>query len=218
MNNENVKLSGIVTDKNKVPLEDTDVYLMNSNFEEICKTKTDQYGHYKIIAEKGLNYLLAIVKDYSVNFLEYWTWNLPLLEDVEINACIDGLEIYAINVFRIQGAFPALTIYFRPMSLHRVKSKQEDEKLQQRSIDDISPKLVKGDIDVFVDNENVEVYKINKVEEYSGLNEGCPQYLYSYLIQIQLPKNFNKTGYYKIDLKIKDRETGEYGEGTVFWK
>ncbi|QSX04678.1 carboxypeptidase regulatory-like domain-containing protein [Sedimentibacter sp. zth1] len=218
MNKEDVKLSGIITDKNKVPLENADVFLMNSNFEDICKTKTDQYGKYTIIVEKGLDYLLAIVKDYSVKFLEYWVWNLPLLEDVEINACIDGLEVYAINVFRIQGAFPALTVYFRPMSLHRAKNKQENDKLKQRNLNDISPKLVKSDIDVFIDNEKVEVYEINKVNEYTGLEEGYHQSMCGYLMQIQMPKNFDKTKYFKIDIKIRDTETDEYGEGTVFWK
>ncbi len=218
MNKEEIKLSGIVTDKNKMPLENADVSLMNFNFEEICKTKTDQYGKYKIIAEKGLNYLLVIVKDYSVKFLEYWAWNLPLLEDKEINASIDGLEVYAINVFRIQGSYPALTVYFRPMSLHRFRSKEKNEESQQNNINDICPKLEKSDINVFIDNEMVEVYEINKVKEYTGLEEGCSQFMYSYLIQIQLPQSLNKTEYYKIDIKIKDRETGEYGEGTVFWK
>jgi len=47
------------------------------------------------------------------------------------------------------------------MSLHRFKNKKENEELQQDNINDICPNLVKGDIDVFIDNEKVEVYEIN---------------------------------------------------------
>jgi len=60
-------------------------------------------------------------KDYAVENLEYWAWNIMAYQDLEINPCIDGLEVYAVNAWIPQGGMPSVQIYFRPMSLKRLK-------------------------------------------------------------------------------------------------
>ncbi|MEW8957132.1 hypothetical protein [Clostridium sp.] len=147
-------------------------------------------------------------KDYGVNYLEYWSWNIPIFDDMEINPRINGLEVYSIKAFRVQWGFPQLMIYFRPMSLSRSRSRSEEEK------NDIAPKLTKEDIEVHINGERSEVYVVNRILEYVGENS----YMTGYLIHVSLNKEVNKFTYNKIDVAIVDRETDERGEGSVFWK
>ena len=169
-------------------------------------------------------------KDYSVNYLEYWSWNLPLFEDLEINPRIDGLEVYGLNVFKIQGASPALTLYFRTMTLKRAKQLEDEgnwdctNKVEKKYIEvfDIAPKLEKEDIKVQIDGVDVEVYHLNRILEYVGLDEAFnkPQYMPAYMIQVALGEDYNskRYEYKKINVEVVDSETNEKGEASVFWK
>ncbi len=95
---------------------------------------------------------MYICKDYAVKNLEYWAWNVLAYHDVEIDARIDGLEVYAINAWMPQGATPSMQIYFRPMSLRRVKEFSQRlgikfppsrEELRSLKVIDIAPRLTK---------------------------------------------------------------------------
>lgn len=66
---------------------------------------------------------LTAVKGYQVQSLEYWAWNAPADTDLEINPRFDRLEVYAINAWRLQGAYPSYQIYFRPLGLSSVAKK-----------------------------------------------------------------------------------------------
>jgi len=215
-----VKLQGVVTDFNNAPLEGAVVALKNTSFENLYETYTDKDGKYEIEVKKGLYYTFYACKDYRVNYLEYWAWNIPLYEDKVIDAKIDGLEIYGVNIFQVQGGYPALMIYFRPMSLTRGLKLETDGNLDSLEIIDISPELEKEDIEVYWDDRKMAIYEVNKVMEYGGKIKDLNQHIYSYLIQIELPIEYKEKlyKYNKIDIKLKDKETGERGEGTIFWK
>lgn len=110
-------------------------------------------------------------KDYSVNYLEYWAWNLPLFEDLEINPRIDTLDLYGLNAFKIQGTSPALTLYFRPMTLKRSRQLEEEgswecaNKVEKKYVEifDIAPKLEKENIKVQIDGTDAEAYHVNGI-------------------------------------------------------
>lgn len=222
MNNDYVKVYGKVTDFNGTPLSKAEVRLTDDKFEDIYKTYTDSDGRYEIDVEKGVYYTFYACKDYKINYLEYWAWDVPIFDNMEINAQIDGLEIYSLTAFRVKWNFLQLMLYFRPMSLKRAKELEKSgainfkEKSVEDSLEviDICPELTKNDVEVHINNEKVEVFEVNKVKEYGGKN----QYMYSYLVHVGLKKETNKYEYNKVHITLTDRKTGEKGEGSVFWK
>ncbi len=92
-------ISGQVTDFNNNPIDSVSIHLKDRNFRNLYSTLTDKNGKTK---------------------LEYWTWNVPVYKNLEINPQYDKIEIYGINVFEPQVT-PQNTyiIYFRPMSLSK---------------------------------------------------------------------------------------------------
>lgn len=162
--------------------------------------------------EEGAYYTIGIFKDYRVRFLEYWAWNVKVTGDLKLDAVIDGLEIYACNAFKIQGAFPSLNVYFRPMSLNRLKTLEETADMSALKIIDIAPNLTLDDIAVTLNGEDVDVLMINKVKEYAGPGQS----MFAYLIQIGLNPTFDSSKDNHIVLTVRDHETGEMGMGSVF--
>lgn len=194
---------GKVTDFNGAPIIGVDVRVKNRNFYDLYSTLSDEDGYYELSVEERLYYCMYACKDYEINYLEYWAWNVPAFNNLEINPQINGLEVYAINAFRHQGAYPSLLIYFRPMSLYKLKKKEES----------MCPIIIKEDIDVSINDEKVKVLFLNNVDEYAGeITMGA------YLIQVSLPRKFKGNQYNKIDIVIEDRDTLEKGKGTAYYK
>lgn len=229
---DTVTLYGVVTDVNNKPVDSASVWLKNrldniatedkrQLFENAYETLTDKEGRFSIEVEKGTYYCLYAIKesDYGKTKLEYWAWNLPIYEDLELNPQYDRLEIYGINASEPQtGPFETYQIYFRPMSLTKAL-KLPKGKLE---VIDIAPKSIsKEEIEVKLNGVLAEVVAINKVEEYA---RGTT--MYGYLIQIKKPKpNLTLTkstemvkGYDKISIILKSTETNEFGKGEYFVK
>ena len=99
---------------------------------------------------------ITAVKEYAVNYLEYWCHNIDLSTDKTLDMIIDSLEIYGLNVFTVEGAYNSLMVYFRPMSLERFQAGEAD----------ISPDI--RSIQISVDGQIVEILSQNHVEEYTG--------------------------------------------------
>jgi len=218
-----VKIYGIVTDFNGNPIEKSTVEIKNKHFETIYQTFTDAEGKYRLEVVEGTYIAMYICKDYLVKNLEYWAWNILAYRDLEINARIDGLEVYAINAWMPQGALPSIQIYFRPMSLRRVKELSKrlgigfppsQEELKSLKVIDIAPRLTKKDVTVTVDGYPVEILTLNKVEEAAGED----QVIFGYLIQTSLPGRWRNSDYSRICITVEDSETGEKGEGYLFWQ
>jgi hypothetical protein len=213
-----VKISGRVTDFKNKPIEGASVELKNSRFETVAKAVSGKDGSYSLAAKKGLYMALLAVKDYQVKFLEYWAWAIPAEHDLEINPRFDRLEVYAINAWQPQGAYPSYQIYFRPMSLTRVIKKVTEaggvDNLSKLPLLDIAPELDVKDVAVTIDGQAVKVLRVNKVREAAGPNQD----MIGYVIQTGLPENKAVTEYSFITITLKDIETGEMGEGSVFFK
>lgn len=164
--------------------------------------------------DKGMYYAFYACKDYGVHYLEYWAWNIPAYQDIEMNSKIDGLEVYSLRAFKVFRNFPQLMLYFRPMSLKRSQPLRENiQMLDSSEIIDIAPNLTKDDLKVFINGKKSEIYQINKVQEYADQNN-----IYAYLIHVSLDSTTNLFEYNRIDITIKDDETGEFGMGTTYWK
>jgi len=213
-----VKVSGRVTDFRNQPIEEASVELKNSRFETVAEAVSGKDGSYSLAAPRGNYMALAAVKDYQTKSLEYWAWGVPLNRDLEINPRFDRLEVYAINAWRPQGAYPSYQIYFRPMSLTRVAKKVTEaggmDNLGKLPLLDIAPDLTVKDIAVTIDGEIVKVREVNKVREAAGPNQD----LFGYIIQTDLPGKKTADEYSIITITLTDPETGEMGEGCLFFK
>lgn len=194
-------ITGVITDKNGNLMEDVSVRLMNESFEDVISTTTNLNGEYCLETEDKHYPFMIAVKEYKEKYLEFWCQNINLTKDIIINGSIDKLEIYGLHCFRIHGAHPALTVYFRPMSLEKL--------IKGRT--DISPNIIDNSINVSINNKSLNVLKVNRVEEYCG--EIC---LNAYLIQISLPKKLLDTNENILDVKILDLD-GHFGQASIFF-
>jgi len=212
-----VRISGRVTDFKNQAIEGASVELKNTHFETVAKAVSGKDGSYSLTAPRGNYIALAAVKDYQVKSLEYWAWNVPAFGNLEINPRFDRLEVYAINAWRPQGAYPSYQVYFRPMSLTRVTKKITEaggmENLGKLPLLDIAPDLSVKDIVVTIDGEVVKVLGVNKVREAAGPKQD----LIGYVIQTDLPGKKTAGEYSVITITLTDSETGEMGEGCFFF-
>ncbi|MEG8947953.1 carboxypeptidase-like regulatory domain-containing protein [Rosettibacter firmus] len=214
---ETVRIFGHVTDFNNNPLDSVLVILKNKNFENLYQTLTNKSGYFSLNVPKGFYYCIYAIKpsDYGKTKLEYWAWNIPALNDFEINPKYDRLEIYGMNAFEPQvGPFETYMIYFRPMSLTKVLQIQKF--ISNLDTLDIAPKNISSDeLKAYVNDIRTDIVNINKVLEY-----GRGKYLYGYLIQIIKPINNKEIiqGYDKISIILNSKETNEYGMGECFIK
>lgn len=85
MNSETIKIHGRVKDFHNQSMSGAIVRVLNDHFEVIAQTYTNDDGQFEIILNKGLYYALYACKDYGVQYLEYWAWNIPAYQDIEIN-------------------------------------------------------------------------------------------------------------------------------------
>jgi len=218
-----IEIYGNVTDFDGNPIEGAAVEIKNKRFETICQTITDAKGRYRLEVDEGTYIAMYACKDYATENLEYWAWNIFAYQNLEINPRIDGLEVYAINAWIPQGAMPSVQIYFRPMSLRRARELSRcfgvgfpasRDELKSLKVIDIAPKLTKDDVDATIDNQPVKVFELDKVKEAIGEDQS----MYGYVIQTSLPEQQTGLDYSQIRVVLKDPETGERGEGCLFWK
>ncbi len=203
-----VKIRGKVSDFQNNALSGALVLLKDEYFDDVYKTESGSDGEYELDVEEGLYCALAVVKDYGTKYLEYWAWNVPACEALEIDARIDRLEVYAVNAFRPQGAHPSLFIYFRPMSLTRHQD-MEEKGLEK----DIAPELEESDIEVFINGWRADVLSLNRVREFVG--DGAT--MAAYLVQVSLGDEFHRETYNKVDIYLTDRKTGDRGAACLFY-
>jgi hypothetical protein len=212
---DRVKVSGVVTYFDGSPVAEGMVVVLNDSFTPVFSTTTNEKGEYLLEVDPGRYCALAAVKDYKTKNLEFWAWNVPASRDLEINARIDRMEVYGMNAFRVQGTTPiSAFIYFRPMSLTRATSAGILEGKDTGPVIEIAPELTQEDIEVTVDGEKTAILQINRVMEAAGEGKA----IIGYLIQATLPQNWKADGFARICVAVRDRDTGERGEGILFWE
>lgn len=207
---EKIRIHGKLTYFDGRPVVGGNAFVMNKSFQQpMYMATTNDQGEYEIEAPKGEYIALVLVKmdEWAKKNVETWVWNLLAYEDLEINARIGTIELYAINVFRPQGGYPSLFVYFRPMSLKKYLEQGGAEGAKGKSVFEIAPELTKDDIEIFFNEEKVDLLEVNRVKE--GSKEHA---LYGYLVQTELPKAWKETGFFKVHIVLTDKETGEVGE------
>jgi hypothetical protein len=210
------RIYGRVTDFEGRPIEGAAVELKAASFQNVAAVKSGADGSYSLAVKQGTYMALTAVKDYRTKHLEYWAWNVPAFSEVRIDPRFDRLEVYALNAWRPQGAYPSYQLYFRPMSLMKtgaaVIKAGALEGLAKLPLIDIAPELTAADIEVKVNGEPVDVLRVNKVREASG----PAQDMVAYLIQVALPEAPADGNWIVFDVTLSDRATGEKGEGRLY--
>lgn len=191
-----MKITGYVTDKNKAPIANALIEIKGDDFITLFSTESDEDGNYALDIPAGKYPFLTAVKDYGINYLEYWCQNISLQADMSLNASFDKLEIYGLHVFSVKGAGNSLMVYFRPMSLPEFQQGKQD----------IAPDSIV--IKAIIDNREMCVINTNTVKEIAGGRE-----MTAYLVQVETSGcNFL---WHKFDLQITDAENN-YGAATIF--
>lgn len=194
-------ISGKITNKHGEPVDKAIIYIKDKFFEDIKIAYTDENGNYKIEVKNQEYPYFCAVKGYKENNLEFWCQDIDLKENLTINATIDKLEVYGLKIFKVDGAYPGLMIYFRPMSLAN----------HLKGLSDLCP-----DIDKFeatINDEKVDIYVKNQVEEFVGNGEKVK----AYLLHIALPKERLKESNNYLLLQIIDKD-GNLGQAGSFFK
>ena len=217
---DSIKISGIVTDFEGHPVDSAIVEVKRSNFKTAYETLTDNKGQYSLKVLKGKYLALASLKmsEYPLagsslpkdeQRLEFWAWNIIAEDDIIFNIKYHRLEIYGVNIFRIQGATPGFTIYCRPMSLTRGFSEPE----KKLDFIDICPPPEELDVKVKINGYPVKVNMKEKVKEYVS-NGIC----YGYLLHIDLPTEQTNKNYDIFHIEMTDLKNGDKGEAVCFRK
>ena len=191
-----MKIEGYVTDKNKTPIANALIEIKAEDFVTLFSTESNEEGYYALDIPTGQYPFLTAVKDYGVNFLEYWCQNISLQTDMSLDFSFDKLEIYGLHVFPVKGAGNSLMVYFRPMSLPKF----------QQGMQDIAPEKIV--IKASIDNQEICVINTNLVKEFAG---GCE--LSAYLIQVETSES--NMSWHKFDLQITDADNN-YGMATIY--
>ena len=168
---------------------------------------TDKNGIYSLKVKKGYYFALTAVnkQEYRKTSLEFWAWNVPADTNLNLDIQYEKIEVYGVNVFIIQGAFPAYTIYLRPMSLTRV-----GENLQSGRFDKMAPVIDSVDFNISLDGKKLKIYSKQIVHEYAG-----NQSMIGYLIQAEYQKPENKHS--PLEIVLYDRERKEYGAAKFYF-
>ncbi len=202
-------LHGRVTDFDGNAIDSAMVLVKDANFDDKYTTFSDEEGYYELEVEEGQYASIASVRmqDYGKTHLEYWAWNVNIDDDMNLPIRYDKLEIYGVNVFKVQGAYPGYTIYLRPMALSRyIEGAKKGVKA------DMAPAKDELEIKIIINDEEVKINSMQSVKEYVG-----GDFLTAYLIHTDLEKNTSKkpTVFHII---AKDKKYGDMGEAHYFMK
>lgn len=197
-----ITITGKVTDFNNNPIDSAIIEIKNNNSKTLYTTYSSKTGDYSMSIDEGLYFALSCIRmrDYGINNLEFWAWNVQAFNNITLNIHYDKLEIYGVNVFRIQCAYPGYTIYFRPMSLTRFLNKMTD----------ISPSIENLDLSVEINGRNVKINSVQKVSEFNNT-----QKIYGFLIQTDLTDSANND-FDIIKIVGRDKENGDMGEAIYY--
>jgi len=222
-----VTISGTVTDFNSKPIDSVTVCVKDKSFKDLFTTISDKDGKYSLKVTKGrYTCLYAInLKHYGKSKLEYWAWNIPAFNDLEINPQYDRMEVYALNVFEPQvEPYDTYMLYFRPMSLTKAlglqsgdynKKKFEQDAGARHDTINIAPKnITPEELTVRINDQNVKVVQVHKIIELAkGIN------MYGYMIQVLKNKDEVKpTDIDKVTVILHSNETNETGRADCFYE
>lgn len=203
-----VTIKGKVTDFSGNPIAGAMIEVKTKNFDMKYHAFSDKNGNYSVDVMEGTYLGISCVRmqEYGKSKLEFWAWNVPAYNNMTIDMRYNELEVYGMNVFRIQGAYRGYTIYCRPMTLKKYLAWQQNPV----SNVDLAPNPDKMRVDVTVNGSPARVNKVEEVAEFAGKQQ-CS----GYMIYTELGAATSKP-YDEIRVTITDLETGEKGESVYF--
>jgi hypothetical protein len=203
-----VTIKGKVTDFSGKPIVSAMIEAKSKSFEMKYHAFSDKNGNYSISVDEGTYIGISCVRmaDYAKSNLEFWAWNVPAVNDMTINMRYERLEVYGLNVFKIQGAHRGYTIYCRPMSLTRYLEWEKNP----TPLMNLAPNPDKMRVEVTVNGSSVKVNMVEKVKEYAG-----KQQTEGYVIYTDLGATTSKP-YDEIRVTITDLENGDKGEAVYY--
>ena len=107
-----MELSGTIRDKNGNALDNVLVEIKNTKFQTLYSAESNNDGSYALDIPADRYPFVTAVKEYGVNYLEYWCHNIDLSTDKRLDITIDSLELYGLHVFAVEGAYNSLMVYF----------------------------------------------------------------------------------------------------------
>jgi hypothetical protein len=200
-------ISGTVRDFDGKPVPGADVAVKSTSFDDLYTAKADNEGRYRMTVEDGRYLALESITmgDYGKSRLEFWAWNVPVDHDLTIDVRYHRLEIYGVNVFKVQGAGPGLFAYFRPMSLTRALGKDT------KKDPNIAPMPDELDLAITVDGTPGAIDTVERVQEPVGKGP----VMYSYLVHFTPANAIKATA--EIRISGRDKANGDRGEGAYFY-
>jgi len=203
-----VTISGKVTDFSGKPIVSAMIEAKTRLFEMKYHAFSDKNGNYSINVEAGTYIGISCVRmnDYGKSNLEFWAWNVPAYNNMTINMRYERLEVYGLNVFKIQGAHRGYAIYCRPMSLTRYIEWEKSPS----SLMNIAPNPDKMRVEVTINGSSAKVNMVEKLKEYAG-----KQTAEAYMIYTDMGAATSKP-YDEIRVTITDLENGDKGEAVYY--
>lgn len=170
--------------------------LKDKNFETLYQTLSDERGRYQLDVPPGCYPFLTAVKEYAVQYLEYWCQDIPLTKPLSLDVSFDRLEVYGLHAFAVKGAGNGWMAYCRPMSLDKFQQGKQD--------------LAPGGLSftALLDGSPAPILQVSPVKEVAGGQE-----MTAYLVQIQAPSG--GTVWNKCELQVQDQD-GNYGAAAIF--
>ncbi len=224
LSHASITIEGVVTDVNGEPVTKCNVYFNKETFinDESVHVTCDKNGRYKANIEKGLYNSLFICDDeYAKTTLEFWGWNLNLIESQEINAAFDTLEVYSLSTWSSNGGSNSIFASFRPMSLNKAKYTNKVVNGETIAILDITPAVSSSSINGFIDHQPIDLLNYNWTYEKSASCKNYPKNIdtsngcYMPMIIAQFKKPKLMLGQHTLKIKLVDSITGNIGEGIT---
>lgn len=236
---DSVTISGFISDYNNNAINNCSVMFMNSNFDVLFETKSNNNGVYQIRIPKGKYKSMGAINmdTYPHTMkagtnnedlrLEFWGWNFIADKDTILNIKYDRMEAYGLHAFQIPGGMPTYQIYVRPMSLTRyltnkdIKSQQHKQDLsniiqtvssKSATCDNLAPTIDKVNIKVWIDGEKVPILMKQQIKEYYEENE----FGIAYYLTVDHPQHKKSSPYHIFKVELKDMENGDQGEAIYF--
>ncbi|BDD04591.1 carboxypeptidase-like regulatory domain-containing protein [Aureibacter tunicatorum] len=224
------EVKGKVTDFEGTPIDSALVSLYYSDFSPAYTVYSDQDGNYKLTGVKKGTYLAMYVlrpEEYPRRNavapedmrLEFWAWNVIVDENLTINPRYHRLELYGLNAFTVNGGGSRLWLYVRPMSLGKLIKYESDiytdkAKLEKKVDINVYPEHFKAE--VFIDDKQVEVKSMQKIEELPANESGAA--VVGYMINVDFKPSNSREKPYVIKVVGENTEFNEKGENILFYK
>lgn len=200
-------IRGTVRDYEGHPIAGAEVEIKSPTFKALYTTKTDAEGRYSMTVDEGRYLALESIKpsEYGKSRLEFWAWNVPVVSDLTIDIRYHRLEIYGVNVFKVQGGRPGLFAYFRPMSLTRVPTNDPSKALE------VAPLPADLDVAIEVNGVAAKIDTVERVQEYIGKGS----VMFAYLVHFTPVSP--SVGADVIRIIGHDKANGDRGEAMFFY-